>query len=110
MGNAMEMAEGISYACATQQFYLPDGHKMAFPNQRSNEGAELWCKLWPLFQELGTRPQSPLVRYCTPRPCAVEVPVAFATTRPPRTVPAGLHCLLLLARAEYPLTTTSAHG
>jgi hypothetical protein len=50
MGNAMEMAVGLAYACFTDYRYLPDSHKLVFSNDKAEA---LWARFWPLLTALG---------------------------------------------------------
>ena len=52
MGNAMERAVGIAYACYTEQRYLPDSHSLLFTTDKAEA---LWARVWPLLQALGIR-------------------------------------------------------
>ena len=53
MGNAMEMAVGLAYACHTNFVHLPDNHRIEFTNGKQKEGATQWAAMWLLFEHLG---------------------------------------------------------
>ena len=53
MGNAMEMAVGLAYACYTNFVHLPDDHRIEFTNGMQNTGLTLWAVIWLLFEQLG---------------------------------------------------------
>ena len=53
MGNAMEMAVGLAYACHTNFVHLPEDHRIEFRNGMQEKGTLLWGISWPLFQQLG---------------------------------------------------------
>ena len=53
MGNAMEMAMGLAYACHTNFVHLPKGHRIEFTNGMQEKETLLWGIIWPLFQQLG---------------------------------------------------------
>ena len=51
-GNSMEQIVGISFAVATEEFYLEEsGTLLVFPPDRR----DLWRDLWPLWQQIGVR-------------------------------------------------------
>ena len=77
MGNAMEMAVGLSYACHTNFEHLPQGHRLEFRNEIQERAIMLWSIMWPLFQKLGLtateRISSPVVgRSATEHPVGHE--------------------------------------
>ena len=53
MGNAMEMAVGLAYACYTNFVHLPDNHRIEFSNGKQQEGATQWAEMWLRFEHLG---------------------------------------------------------
>ena len=52
MGDAMEMAVGIAYACYTEQRYLPSSHSLVF---NTDTAMALWARIWPLLMALDIR-------------------------------------------------------
>ena len=55
MGDAMEMAVGLSYACHTNFEHLPKGHRVEFSNEMQERAIMLWSSMRPLFQKLGLK-------------------------------------------------------